>query len=197
MRHQRALAAVGLASLLLVALPASPAAAHGYVNAPPSRQADCAQGRVGDCGPIVWEPQSVEGPKGQKNCPGGLPQFAQLSDETKAWPATPVGRRVEFTWTLTARHATTTWEYFIGETRIAVFDDHGGRPAATVRHTVDLGAHTGRQKVLAVWNIADTPMAFYNCVDLDVGTSLRATDPNSRRQAGWEPGTAPSRWHRL
>jgi chitin-binding protein len=33
---------------------------------------------------------------------------------------------------------------------------------------VDLGGHTGRQTVLAVWNIADTANAFYACIDLQV-----------------------------
>jgi chitin-binding protein len=58
----------------------------------------------------------------------------------------------------------------VGSTRIAVFDD-GGRqpPTATVSHNVGLGGRTGRIKVLARWNIADTVMAFYACVDLQVG----------------------------
>jgi chitin-binding protein len=36
-----------------------------------------------------------------------------------------------------------------------------------VTHTVDLQA-SGRQTVLAVWNIADTPNAFYACIDLNI-----------------------------
>ena len=35
-------------------------------------------------------------------------------------------------------------------------------------HQVNLGNHTGRQTVLAVWNIADTTNAFYACIDLQV-----------------------------
>jgi chitin-binding protein len=37
-----------------------------------------------------------------------------------------------------------------------------------VSHNVNLGNHTGRQKVLAIWNIGDTANAFYACVDLQV-----------------------------
>ncbi|ETK30884.1 cellulose-binding protein [Microbispora sp. ATCC PTA-5024] len=148
---------------------ASPAQAHGYINSPPSRQAMCAQGRVANCGDIVYEPQSVEGPKGLRSCSGGNARFAQLDDESKAWPATSVGSTVTFTWVLTARHATSTWEYYIGGTRVAVFDDHGAQPGAAVSHTVSLSGHSGRQKVLAIWNIADTANAFYSCVDLQVG----------------------------
>jgi len=148
---------------------ASPALAHGYVSSPPSRQALCASGAVGNCGPIQFEPQSVEGPKGLMSCSGGNSRFAQLDDPNKGWPATAVGNSVTFNWVLTARHSTSTWEYFVGSTRIAVIDDGGRQPGATVSHTVSLGGRTGRILVLARWNIADTGNAFYSCVDLQVG----------------------------
>ncbi|GAA1545618.1 lytic polysaccharide monooxygenase [Dactylosporangium maewongense] len=148
---------------------AQPAAAHGYVSSPASRQAMCAQGRVANCGEIVYEPQSVEGPKGLMSCSGGNSRFSQLDDPNKGWPATAVGNSVTFNWVLTARHSTSTWEYFVGGTRIAVIDDGGRQPGATVSHTVSLGGRTGRIMVLARWNIADTPNAFYSCVDLQVG----------------------------
>ncbi|MEV4133391.1 lytic polysaccharide monooxygenase [Dactylosporangium sp. NPDC049742] len=148
----------------------SPASAHGYVSSPPSRQALCAQKKVADCGPIQYEPQSVEGPKGQKNCNAGKPEFAVLNDNSRNWPATQVGTSVTFNWVLTARHSTSTWDYFIGNTRIAQFDDGGKQPNATVSHQVSLAGYSGRQTVLAVWNIADTVNAFYNCVDLQIGS---------------------------
>jgi chitin-binding protein len=159
--------AIGVAPLIVVLAPAGTASAHGYISSPPSRQANCAQGRVQNCGDIVWEPQSVEGPKGVRNCHGNS-RFTVLSDESKGWPAASVGGTVNFNWVLTARHATSTWEYFIGSTRIAVFNDGGRQPGATVSHTVNLGGRTGRQKILAVWNIADTANAFYSCVDVQV-----------------------------
>ncbi|CAM5661344.1 hypothetical protein GCM10010345_93900 [Streptomyces canarius] len=34
---------------------------------------------------------------------------------------------------------------------------------------MSFGGFTGRQKVLAVWNIADTANAFYSCVDVNIG----------------------------
>ncbi|MDM4718110.1 lytic polysaccharide monooxygenase [Micromonospora sp. WMMA1363] len=148
---------------------AAPAQAHGYVSGPPSRQALCAQNRVPDCGQIKWEPQSVEGPKGLRSCHAGIARFAVLDDDSREWPATSVGSTATFTWTNTARHATSNWEYFVGDTRVAVFDGGGQQPGATVSHTVNLGGHSGRQKVLAVWNIADTANAFYSCVDLQIG----------------------------
>lgn len=202
-----ALAAVGIAPFFVV-MSAGTASAHGYISSPPSRQAVCAQGRMSNCGPIVYEPQSVEGPKGQYNCHAGLSQFAQLNDDSRAWPTTSVGNSVTFNWTLTARHSTTTWQYFVGGTKIAEFNDGGRQPAATVTHNVSLGGRTGRIKLLAVWNIADTPMAFYSCVDLQVGsgggtptttttpptTTTRPTTTTSTPPVGgtWAPNTAYS-----
>ncbi|MFD2765347.1 lytic polysaccharide monooxygenase [Micromonospora eburnea] len=154
---------------------ATPAQAHGYVSSPPSRQALCAQNKVPDCGQIKYEPQSVEGPKGLRSCHAGLAQFAVLNDDSRNWPATSVGSTVTFTWINTARHATSNWEYWIGNTRVAVVDGGGRQPDATVSHTVNLGGFSGRQKLLAVWNIADTANAFYSCVDLQIGSGGNPT----------------------
>jgi chitin-binding protein len=168
MRRRIALPVLTFVAVLTSLAVAAPALAHGYVSSPPSRQALCAQGRVQNCGQIQYEPQSVEGPKGLRKCSGGNSRFAVLDDESKGWPATSVGRSVTFNWVFTARHATTNFEYYVGSTRIASFDGGGKQPPATVSHTVNLGNRTGRQKVLAVWNIADTSNAFYSCVDLQV-----------------------------
>ncbi|KPC62764.1 lytic polysaccharide monooxygenase auxiliary activity family 9 protein [Streptomyces chattanoogensis] len=158
----------GIAPLLVVTMPASPASAHGYVSTPPSRQAQCAAGTV-ECGPIKWEPQSVEGPKGLASCSGGNSQFADLDDDSKGWQVTPVGSSQTFNWKLTARHSTSTWQYFVGGRKVAEFDDGGAQPPETVSHTVNFGGITGKQKVLAVWNIADTANAFYACIDVNIG----------------------------
>lgn len=167
-RKLTAAAAGAALTPILLAIPAGTASAHGYISSPPSRQAQCAEGTV-QCGPIKYEPQSVEGPKGLQSCSGGNQSFAELDDDSKGWKATPVGTNVTFNWKLTARHATSTWEYFVGGKRVAVFDDGGKQPGSTVTHNVDLSGVSGKQKVLAVWNIADTANAFYACVDLDVG----------------------------
>ncbi|TYB45578.1 lytic polysaccharide monooxygenase auxiliary activity family 9 protein [Actinomadura chibensis] len=152
---------------------AGPASAHGYVSSPPSRQALCAAGAVADCGAIRFEPQSVEGRKGLRRCDGGVGRFSVLADESRGWSAKNVGTTATFTWVLTARHRTTTWEYFVGGTRVAVIDDGNRQPAAVVTHKVDLSRFPGRRTVLAVWNIGDTPNAFYSCIDLNVGGAAR------------------------
>lgn len=161
-------AGVLLAPLLAVSLPASTASAHGWVTDPGSRQDQCAAGVV-DCGQIKYEPQSVEGPKGLHSCSGGNAEFAELDDDSKGWRVTPVGTSYTFTWHLTARHATASWQYFIGDRQIASFDGYGAQPPADVSHQVNFGGLTGQQKVLAVWNVADTANAFYSCVDVNIG----------------------------
>src|SRR3954468_3525385 len=177
MRKRIALPVLTVLAVMGTLLVASPASAHGYVSSPPSRQANCAQGKGKDCGAIQYEPQSVEGPKGLTSCSGGNSRFAVLDNDGKGWPATSVGNNVTFNWVLTARHATSTWQYFVGGSRIAEFNDGGKQPGATVSHNVSLGGRSGRIKVLAVWNIADTANAFYNCVDLQVGGGGGADPP--------------------
>ncbi|OON82621.1 lytic polysaccharide monooxygenase auxiliary activity family 9 protein [Streptomyces tsukubensis] len=171
MRSKKKIAAlVGavIAPVIAVSLPAGSASAHGYISNPPSRQAQCAAGTV-DCGDITYEPQSVEGPKGLTSCSGGNSRFSELDDDSKGWAVTPVNSSQEFKWTLTAQHNTTTWQYFVGGQKIAEFDDGGAKPGATVTHQVDFGSLKGKQKVLAVWNVADTANAFYACIDVNVG----------------------------
>nr|WP_042192873.1 lytic polysaccharide monooxygenase [Kibdelosporangium sp. MJ126-NF4] len=173
-------AAAGIAPVLLAVLPAGQASAHGYISTPGSRQAQCARGTV-SCGSIKFEPQSVEGPKGLNSCNGGLSQFAELNDDSKPWKPTSVsGGSVAFTWTFTARHKTSNYQYFLNGKKISEVDAGGQAPGAVETHQVNLGGATGRQKLLAVWNIADTPMAFYSCVDLQIGGG--GSNPPSTQQ---------------
>jgi predicted carbohydrate-binding protein with CBM5 and CBM33 domain len=168
--HRRLVAAlIGAiaAPLIVVVGPAALASAHGYVNSPASRQAQCATGTV-SCGDIKYEPQSVEGPKGLRSCNGGVARFAELNDNSKPWRAAAVGRSVTFNWTFTARHRTTNYEYYVGGSKVGDFSGNNQAPPATVQHVVNLSGHTGRVTVLAIWNIADTSNAFYSCIDLTV-----------------------------
>lgn len=171
MNAKRKLAAVigaGVAPLIAVCLPANTASAHGWVTGPASRQDQCAQGVV-ECGDVKYEPHSVEGPKGLTSCSGGVGRFAELDDDSKGWKVQDVSKSQEFTWNITARHSTSTWQYFVGDQKVAEIDDGGAQPPETVTHTVDFGDITGKQKVLAVWNVADTGNAFYACIDVNIG----------------------------
>lgn len=185
-----AVAATGVALAI-----SAPASAHGYVSSPPSRQAMCAAGRVANCGEIIYEPQSVEGPKGLTSCSGGNARFAELDDESKNWPATQVGNTVSFTWHFTARHATLDFEYWIGNTKIASFPGHSQQPTEGLTHTVNLGGRTGRIKVLAIWNISDTANAFYSCVDLQVGGGGGNPTPPTSPSPTRSPSPSPSPTH--
>ena len=180
MKRRIALPALTVAALVVSLFVAvSPASAHGYISSPPSRQANCASGAVPDCGDIIYEPQSVEAPKGSTQCNGGGSRFAVLNDNSRNWPAATVGPTVTFNWVITARHSTATWEYFIGNTLLASFNDNGAQPGATKQHTVGMKGFTGRQTVLARWNIADTANAFYSCVDLNIGGGGGSTPPTT------------------
>ncbi|KAJ6579281.1 immunoglobulin E-set [Mycena sp. CBHHK59/15] len=144
-----------LSSLVLATLhmAVAPASAHGYVSHPPSHQALCRDVPVPGCGDVKYEPQSVEALKGSFKCNGDGVRFHELNEE-RLWP-----------------HATATWEYFIlteHNTKLALFDDGGAVPPRTVVHQVPLHGYTGRQTILSRWNIADTPTAFYACVDLNI-----------------------------
>lgn len=164
----RSAAAVAAATALLFTLmPAGTASAHGYISNPQSRQAQCAAGVV-ECGQIRWEPQSVEGPKGLMSCSGGNSRFSELDNNNYGWRVSDVSTNATFNWTITAAHSTSTWEYFINGNRIASFNDNGARPPANFSHNVNLSGYSGRQTVLARWNVADTGNAFYACVDVNI-----------------------------
>jgi chitin-binding protein len=190
-RHIPAAVAAAVAVPLAVAVPAY---SHGWITTPPSRAALCAAGTVADCGDVQWEPQSVEGPKGFPSlgpadgtlCAGGNSRFAQLDDPRGgAWPAAKVtaGQKLTFTWKFTARHSTTQFRYFLTRagysastpltrgnldlTPFLTVPYHGAQPPTTLSHTATLpSGRTGHQVVLAVWDIADTGNAFYQCLDV-------------------------------
>ncbi|MGW5877268.1 lytic polysaccharide monooxygenase auxiliary activity family 9 protein [Nocardiopsis terrae] len=165
----RSAAAVAAATALVFSLmPAGTANAHGYISNPASRQAQCAAGVV-QCGQIQWEPQSVEGPKGLMSCSGGNARFSELDDDNYGWQVADIGTNATFNWIITANHSTATWEYFINGQLVDSFNDHGAQPPSSFSHNVDLSGYSGRQTVLARWNVADTGNAFYACVDVNIG----------------------------
>ncbi|MFC8538167.1 lytic polysaccharide monooxygenase [Streptomyces sp. NPDC057249] len=178
-----------VAPAVALSLPAPSASAHGWVVSPSSRQDQCAN-RVVPCGQIKYEPASVEGPKGLRTCSGGDSRWADLDNDSKGWKVTPVGTTETLTWTIEARHATSSWQYFIGDQKIAQFNDGGRIPAATVSHQLDFSGFSGKQKVLAVWNIADTANAFYACIDVNIGGSDGGggDDGGGDNGGGEEPG---------
>ncbi|MFR9675844.1 lytic polysaccharide monooxygenase [Streptomyces sp. TR02-1] len=101
-------------------------ARHGYAEFPLSRARWCQKGGL-DCGPISYEPQSVEGPRG---FPAGGPRDGELASATnqrfseldgvwapngKPWPVTDLmaGCLYQFRWYLTAPHSTAKFHYYL------------------------------------------------------------------------------------
>ncbi|TQK44791.1 chitin-binding protein [Streptomyces sp. SLBN-118] len=193
MRKKISAAVVGLAVVGTTVLATGSASSHGYTDSPISRQKLCANRTVADCGEIIYEPQSVEGPKGFPAagpadgtiCAGGNSRFAQLDDPRGgAWPTTKVssGQNYTFRWQFTAMHATTDFRYYITKngwspgqklTRASLDPQpfltipyNGQRPPSTLSHSGRLPSKSGRHLILAVWTVHDTGNAFYACSDV-------------------------------
>ncbi|GAA0805233.1 lytic polysaccharide monooxygenase [Spirilliplanes yamanashiensis] len=169
LRRRLAVLATALltAPFIVAVLPASPASAHGWITNPPSRQDQCATRSVADCGSIQYEPQSVEAPKGSRSCSGGT-GFTVLDNNNHGWRVASIGSSASFTWRNTAMHRTLNWQYYVDGNLHQTFSGNAAQPPQTVTHNVT-GLPGGRHTVLGVWNIYDTPMAFYACVDVNVG----------------------------
>jgi chitin-binding protein len=176
---------------------AVPAWSHGYTTSPPSRSYLCGTHQVRNCGQVQWDPDGVEGPKGfpqrgpgdGKICAGADGRWAPLDDQRggTGWPATKVtaGGSFGISWQFTAAHATTSFRYFLTKdgwdaTRPLTRDaldltpflqqNYNGRPpSGQTTHTGTLPQRHGRHLLLAVWDIADTGNAFYQCSDLEFG----------------------------
>lgn len=169
------------------------ASAHGYVESPASRSYLCKQGVNVNCGPIQYEPQSVEGigefpqlgpSDGQIAGAGHFPALdVQTVDRWKK--VTLNGGTNTFKWKLTAPHSTKEWKYYITKkgwnpnkplTRsdldlvpFYVKNDGGARPGTTVTHEANVPTdRSGYHLILAVWEIADTGNAFYQVIDVNL-----------------------------
>ncbi|GAB6989964.1 lytic polysaccharide monooxygenase [Paenibacillus pini] len=180
--------------MLGMMLIAERASAHGYVDSPGGRAYLCKTGANTDCGNIVYEPQSLEAPKG---FPAAGPADGKIASAGGAFPKldeqsatrwtkvsmTPGSHT--FNWTLTARHATTSWKYYITKqgwnpnaplsrdsfdlTPFCNVNYNGVQPNSPYTDTCNVPSRTGYQVILAVWEIADTANAFYNVIDVDFG----------------------------
>ena len=126
----RALMGCASSLTLMAAMFASQqAAAHGYMDSPPSRAYACTLKLNSDCETAGYEPHTVgEGPKGFPTSPdspadgkivsGGNDRFDYLNAQSSdRWHLTEIkDRNTEFSWFFTAAHKTTKWEYFITKT---------------------------------------------------------------------------------
>ncbi|MCS3431117.1 lytic polysaccharide monooxygenase [Klebsiella sp. BIGb0407] len=170
---------------------------HGYINSPPSRAFLCSGSgnNVNKmCGPVQYEPQSVEGLKGfpetgpmdGKIASGGNANFDALNEQSPTrWSKTKVNSgKNTFSWTLTAAHRTTSWRFFITKQNWdpttplerSDFDltpfceqfDNGKMPASKVKINCNVPERQGYQVILGVWDIDDTANAFYQVIDANM-----------------------------
>lgn len=215
----RARTAVGslLAAALLGAgltvVAATPASAHGWVGGAVVARAAASQNA--DRGSVANEPQSLEAPKG---FPAGGPADGKLASAgglfggvldqqtaTRWWKNPVTTGPLTVTWQYTAPHKTTQWRYFLTKpgwdpnaplTRsefelIATVPHDGSEASNNPSHTITIPAdRSGYQILYAVWDVADTSNAFYNTIDLDVGTGTPVTSTTPSSATG--SSTAPS-----
>ena len=158
-----ALTALTLTFAVLALGPAPSAQAHGWISDPPSRQDLCYTGAVKNCGPVQYEPWSVEAKKGSMQCSGGG-RFTELDNESIAWPRQSLKTNQVFTWDIVANHSTSTWEYFVDGRLHTTINDNGAMPPKRFTHTIN-NLPEGNHKIFVRWNIADTVNAFYQCID--------------------------------
>ncbi len=198
---------MALASSLFVIAPQT-SSAHGYVEGPASRAALCKSGQNQNCGSIVWEPQSLEAPKGFPaagpvdgkiaSANGAFPELDQQS--ATRWAKVNINSGPNaFTWKFTANHRTTNWKYYITKpnwnpnapltrnsfdlTPFCTDNYNGTQPPTTYTSNCNVPARTGYHVILAVWEIHDTVNAFYNVIDVNFSGS---------NPADTQPPTAPS-----
>ncbi|WP_230492764.1 lytic polysaccharide monooxygenase [Martelella alba] len=180
------------------ALAQNPVPFHGVVQSPESRSFLCSeQGgfRNRNCGDVAYEPQSIEGPKGFPAAgpadghiaSGGQARFAELNEQdVNRWYRVDINRGDNtFIWSLHATHATSSWRIFITRpdwnpnapltraqfvlTPICSEEKQGAVPPTIVVLPCFIPPeYTGYHVILAVWDVADTPNAFYQVIDVQI-----------------------------
>lgn len=170
---------------------AETASAHGYIESPTSRSYMCKTGQNLNCGPVQYEPQSIEaqgtfpklGPADGQIASGGI--FKQLDVQTvDRWnKVTMKGGKNTFTWRLTAPHSTAEWKYYITKKdwnpnkpltradfeQIGYIHEGGKKPSSYESHEINVPTdRDGYHVILGVWEIADTPNAFYQVMDVNL-----------------------------
>ena len=148
-------------------------------------------------GNVITNPQSLEAPKGFPesgpvdgriaSANGGLGKIADfvLDNQTSdRWKKTTINTGVkQFTWKYTAPHKTTKWHYYMTKTGwdqnaplkrselelIGTVNHDGSTASNNLTHSITVPSNrSGYHIILAVWDVADTPNAFYNVIDVNV-----------------------------
>ncbi|PEC82276.1 chitin-binding protein [Bacillus cereus] len=195
--NKKSLGAVALtAGIIGTTLIPQNAYAHGFVEKPGSRSALCSPsyGALNvNCGSVMYEPQSLEAPKG---FPQGGPVDGQIASaggkfggvldqqtDNRWFKNTIIGGENTFTWKYTAPHLTSKWHYYItkkGWNPNTALTRADFEPIGTVQHDGSAASNhlthkinvptdrSGYHVILAVWDVADTANAFYNVIDVNL-----------------------------
>lgn len=185
--------------------------AHGYVAQPEARGYACKLGLNRDCGAVMWEPQSLEAPKGfpqsgpadGRIASAALSQFSALDAQT----ATRWNKRTlksgpnNFTWQFTANHVSASWRYFITRqgwnpnqplsrsafelTPFCSSDGGNRQPPMSLTHRCNVPSNrSGYHVILAVWDVGDTSNAFYNVIDVNIDNGGTTQPPQQWTDIG-------------
>ncbi|MEO3939526.1 lytic polysaccharide monooxygenase [Paenarthrobacter nicotinovorans] len=212
---------IGTCALLVGAIGlggAAAANAHGYVGNEKSDVLSRAlmPGNT-NLGPVQYEPQSIEGPKGftldpatggpadGKIASAGTSLAANLDQQSPdRWKENQaaIGSTIKIGWKYTAAHKTSEWRYYITKTGwdqnspltraqlqpLATIKHDGSAAPQNTAHEIKLPAgHTGDHVIVAVWDIADTTNAFYNIIDLHISGDAQPEDPKPEEPQPEEP----------
>ncbi|WP_223605526.1 lytic polysaccharide monooxygenase [Chryseobacterium sp. OSA05B] len=149
-------------------------------------------------GTVINEPQSLEYLKG---FPLGGPADGKIASANgimgdtvldlqtaDRWKKTNISTGVNsFMWKYTAYHSTTKWHYYMTKTGwnpnqplkradlelIGTVNGNALPPTDNTPHQITVPQNRqGYHIILAVWDIEDTVNAFYNVIDVNVGTSV-------------------------
>ncbi len=180
--------------------------AHGKVIDPPSRAQLCQVGKNVNCGPIQWEPHSLEGPDGfpaagavdGKIASANDNKWSPLDEQTGIrWHKTDIkSGPITIVWEFTAGHVSRDFRYYLTKpnwnpnaplTRnsfdlnpFCIIDGKmRTQPNYTpVPHDCVIPDREGYQVILAVWDVGDTDKSFYNVIDVNfTGSGGGVTPP--------------------
>lgn len=162
-------------------------------------------GAIAKYGIAANEPQSLEAPKGfPKTGPAdgkiasanGAKGFELDQQTATFWKKQDItAGPTNFTWNYTQSHPTAKWHYYITKngwdqnkplTRselqlIGEVNGNGEDAKETPTQTINIPSdHIGYHVILAVWDIANTPNAFYNVIDANIQPRTALTDLTSK-----------------
>jgi len=184
---------IGTGALLLIMvcslLFADRASAHGWVIG--GRGDLCMNGQNQNCGPVQYEPWSVEGrgdfpeigvPDGQIAGGGKFPEL-DAQTATRWTKVNMKGGPFTFHWKMVANHSTNRWDYYITKKGwdpnkplaradlelFCRYEDNGAIPPMDVYNDCFIpNDREGYYVIVAVWDIFDTINAFYQVMDMNL-----------------------------